>query len=666
MTRLTQEELEIPAASLGPENPLPVFRDFPTDRKFECEESVSAQDRAYLGWETARRILPHRMQDNYTRERKLTRLPAIVLQNDILQASFLPGLGGRLYSLVHVPSGRELLDRNPILQFANVALRNAWFSGGIEWNMGQLGHHYLTSAPVFAAEIAGTSGEPALRIYEFERCKRMFWQVDFHLPPGSAFLFASARVINPNRREVPAYWWTNIAVPELPDGRTLVPADRVFVHSTGKKLDLVPMPAFNNQDLSRPTSTPDAIEAFYRIEGDQRPWVASLAGDGCGLVETSTRLLKGRKMFAWGMGPGGRRWQQHLSGPGHAYIEIQAGLARTQMESLPMPAQAQWTWTEAFGMLSADPQVTRDMPWTQARRTAGAALDKLLPASAMDEWHRRIEALHANPPRAILASGSGWGALERLRMEKAGEIFPAGLDFPDASIGPEQAPWKELLLQGALPRQAPDQDPGAWMVQPEWEEKLAASLSRPKGRHWLSLLHLGVMKLERNDLPGALDDLDNSLACDRTALALRNKAQHELRAKRPEEALEDMREAWKLAPDFAQGALGRETLELMIRLEHHDEARKFIRSLPPAIAGLDRIQILEARAAVNTGDLDRAEELLSRERSDIREGESEMAEIWFELQERKIAARENIPRDKALRERVRRELKPPAHLIFTP
>ena len=63
-----------------------------------------------------------------------------ILENDILRATFLLGFGGRLWSLFHKPAGRELLTVNPTIQFANLALRNAWFSGGVEWNIGTIGH----------------------------------------------------------------------------------------------------------------------------------------------------------------------------------------------------------------------------------------------------------------------------------------------------------------------------------------------------------------------------------------------------------------------------------------------------------------------------------------------------------------------------------------------
>jgi Domain of unknown function (DUF5107) len=48
--------------------------------------------------------------------------------------------GGRLWSLVHKPTGRELLHRNPNFWPANLALRNAWVAGGVEWNLGTIGH----------------------------------------------------------------------------------------------------------------------------------------------------------------------------------------------------------------------------------------------------------------------------------------------------------------------------------------------------------------------------------------------------------------------------------------------------------------------------------------------------------------------------------------------
>ena len=123
MTDLQLSRYELPAADIGPENPLPIFRGEKDDADLEIDPSVPQQYRRYFGWRTAFRVLPYRMQDGYSREKSVRAFPSVVLQNEILRATFLPGFGGRLVSLVHKPTGRELLDCNPVLQPANFALR---------------------------------------------------------------------------------------------------------------------------------------------------------------------------------------------------------------------------------------------------------------------------------------------------------------------------------------------------------------------------------------------------------------------------------------------------------------------------------------------------------------------------------------------------------------
>ena len=168
------------------------------------------------------------MQDYYSRERSLISFKALVLENEHLRATLLPELDRRLALLVHLPEGRELLSQNPIFQPANLVLHNAWFSGEIEWNIGHYGLTFFTCLPIFAAEIRGDHGEPGLRLYEYKRCKGLFWHIDFYLPPGSTELIAYASVANCSPAETPFYWWTNVAVPETPGTRVLAPSQDVI------------------------------------------------------------------------------------------------------------------------------------------------------------------------------------------------------------------------------------------------------------------------------------------------------------------------------------------------------------------------------------------------------------------------------------------------------
>lgn len=63
------------------------------------------------------------------------------------------------------------------------------------------------------------------------------------------------------------------------------------------------------------------------------------------------------KNVCLGHGQGGRHWNEWLSDGKSSYIEIQAGLAHTQLEHIPMKAGETWEWTEAYTLLEGDPEV---------------------------------------------------------------------------------------------------------------------------------------------------------------------------------------------------------------------------------------------------------------------------------------------------------------------
>ncbi|MFF1796422.1 DUF5107 domain-containing protein, partial [Kitasatospora sp. NPDC058263] len=202
---------------------LPILRGLPA-RTADDAGATDPEMRRNLGYGRPHTLLPYTRQDRYDRSRTTRELPTVVLENEHLTATFLPGYGGRLWSLVHRPSGRELLHRNPVLQPANLALRDAWIAGGVEWNLGTTGHWPLTCEPLHAVRTTTADGTPVLRMYEFERLRRLVLQIDAWLPAGSPVLYVHVSVQNPNDAEVPVYWWSNIAVPETGQTRVVGPA----------------------------------------------------------------------------------------------------------------------------------------------------------------------------------------------------------------------------------------------------------------------------------------------------------------------------------------------------------------------------------------------------------------------------------------------------------
>src|SRR5690606_3857475 len=101
-----------------------------------------------------------------------------------------------------------------------------------------------------------------------------------------------------------------------------------------------------------------------------------------------------------------------------SYCEIQAGLARTQLEYLTMPAETEWTWVEAYGALRVDPADAHSDDWA----TASGAVDAALAARDLEA---RLTAFSARDRSAeilveVLPDGSGWGAVENAMRALAG------------------------------------------------------------------------------------------------------------------------------------------------------------------------------------------------------------------------------------------------------
>ncbi len=662
MATLSVNRTMMPAVKLGDENPLPIFRAADPNMEFPADETVPEDFMKYIGWQTGYRVLPYRMQDSYSRELKPREMTVITIENEHIRASFLPELGGRMSSLVDLATGYELLE--PVINFqpVNIALRDAWLAGGVEWNAGQLGHHYLTCSPINAARILDEAGDESLRLYAWDRVKGLAYQIDVALPDDSRHLFVHVRLVNTQDSEVSAYWWSNIGVKQAPDRRILVSADR-NLHHTGGILGLMELPVLHGRDITYTTNLDYSNEFYFDIPKTARPWVACVDGAGRGLVQTSTSRLCGRKLFAWGTRSGGQRWQQHLLGEGREYLEIQAGLARTQLEHVPMPARAEWSWTEAYGLLQAEPERLHSSTWSDARQAVQSQLEKQLPQADMELVHAELERRMLLQPAEVICHDEGWASLERIREQSSGEEprIPTSLVFAP-ECREDQQPWLTLLHEGTLPCRDIEDGPGCYMIQYEWHELLERSAAKGASDHWLGWLHLGVMRHEANDLLGARDAWVLSVHRTPSSWAYRNLAVLEQRAGHNQAAYEYMQSAWQTGPRLPNLAV--EFAGIMEACGKWDELKQFLSNLPAEYSTHERIMLAVGKLALHFNELDGVEQILQHNFANIREGEVTLTDLWFALQAKRISDEQGVPLDDALRARVRRELTPPSRLDY--
>lgn len=649
MTELRFESLVMPSASMGQDNPLPdLQKNMDAHANIAIDkETISAEESQYMGWGRVNGILPYTIRDGYNREKAPRAWKAAVLTNDYLVATFLPELGGRLWSLVDKSTGKELLHRNPVFQPCNLALRNAWISGGVEWNVGIIGHTPYTVDPLYTETLSLKDGTPVLRMYQYERVRRLVYRVEALLPEDSRELLVRVRVDNTSDADTAVYWWSNMAVDEREDVRVLVPATRAYRYEYGNMLTKIPVPVCNGRDASHTTTINQAMDFFFDIESKQRRWIAALDSKGYGLCQTSTDVLQGRKLFVWGMNPGGRHWQSFLAQPGCAYLEIQAGLAHTQLEHLPMPGGASYSWVEAYGAVQTDPKVTHGSDWAAATGAVDAALEVLLPRKTMEAWEKTLAKQLDGRHGEMLQLGDGWGALEAQLYGKAFSTY--GLRFPARAIRASEREWLDLLKKGALPCPDPLALPKGYQIGDGWLRALEASIASGKGDHWFANYHLGVMKAYRNDVQGARAAFERSIAQAVSPWALRCLAVLDAQNNQIDKAADLMLKAVALKP---QRHLVLEAMQVLLKAERYADMVDVAASAPAAIRRLGRLKALHAEALLKLGKLSKAERILRSDfqMTDVKEGEVKLTDLWFMLCELKGVSPEDNP--------------PPIHLDF--
>lgn len=634
MTTLKTGTMRLPGTRLGSPTPLPAMF---AEKPLTLATRLNEDDGLFIGYGNTRTALPHSMQNEYGNELVELEVDTVTLENACLKAVFLPGYGGRMWSLFDKAAGRPLVHENPILKIQNFAVRNAWMAGGVEWNFGQRGHDVYTCSPVFAARLQADDGTPVLRLYEFNRLRAVFYQLDFYLPEDSSFLYVRVRLMNDRDETTPFYYWSNIACRETAPMRIVTPAAtnfaNTYVGENQHALTNQPLPESGlGFDVTYPTRHPIPRDHFFNIAPADRRFEAAIYEDGYGLIHTSTDRLRGRKLFVWGQSVGGHHWQRRLTAPDAPdYLEIQGGIAQTQMECLPLPPNTAWEWLEAYGALQADPDRIFG-EWSTAGREVGKKLAAKLPRRQLDALLAATrDTIARKPAHEILFRGSGWGALEHAVMRKPETLrLSRHLDF--GPLGERQAPWAEFHRTGRLP-QIPVAA-GNYQVQSEWRNKLAAAVRDAEAANPAAWLHYGIGCYEAGDYERAETAFRRALELEETPQAHYALANVARITRRPELAILHFGKALAGLPD--DGTLAREALRAMAENQAFDMLAATYEGLPEAIRALPMCRLHYAAALTARNEPAAAMAILMEngglEVPDIREGEVSLSDLYLRIQ----------------------------------
>ncbi|WP_327091501.1 hypothetical protein OIE66_12910 [Nonomuraea sp. NBC_01738] len=188
--------------------------------------------------------------------------------------------------------------------------------------------------------------------------------------------------------------------------------------------------------------------------------------------------------------------------------------------------------------------------------------------------------------------------------------------------------------------------------RPRWRALLEAHPA-----DWHARYHLGLVRYADGDLVGAQAAWQESLARERTPWTLRCLAESARLAGEPHADL--LLAAHALAPQLTE--LTVETLRALLDAGRPAEALAIIDALGETGG---RVRLLEARAALAAGDLDRTGTVLDGdiEVDNLREGEDSLDAVWFAYHERRLA--DGSPITEELAARARRENPLPARYDF--
>ena len=578
----------------------------------------------------------YKMQNSYGKTRVNRKYRAAILENEHLKAVFLPELGGRLWSLYSKKYNKDLIYENDSLRLANLALCNAWFAGGVEFNVGMKGHSPFTCRPLFTKRARGILSNDILCMYEYEEIRSTAWSVEATLREDE--LLIKVTIKNVSESDTYTYWWSNIAAKEK-DTRVFVPADSTYVTSYrdgGYRITREQV----SEEMSYPRHTKPSRDYFYDIPADSTKWISAIEGDGVGLLHTSDNNLQGRKTFLWGTGRGGEHWNSKLAGAGN-YIEIQAGLAKTQFEHLLLGKGEMISFTESYSAIEVDP---RDS-YENTKKAIAKIADK---RKERDEAFIKV----SSEPPIIYGSPRGYFA-EKLY----GKSLLDGLEFPNDSVT-EEFRYYEKLLNG---ENATGNGSTAFVKDPLFKDLIL----KKKDLDAFDLYALSMIAFANKEFIEAEKLLNDALKIKKELYIICAAALFALYVSEDKSAaIGYAREAIAIAPrDVTVAVLYG---EVATATRNYSEFIEYFNSASDVILREGRARLYQGKSLIELDRPEEAEEYINKKLSipDLREGEYSASTLWCELYGRIISKKRGIPRSELTTERILEEYPLPYELDY--
>ena len=241
----------------------------------------------------------------------------VALENDKIKVTICPDLGGKVTSLIHKGSAKEVLYVPDVIRPTRILPRFCFVAGGIEVSFP------ISHSPTQNDQVLYTIDRTKQRVYvscgERELRFGMQWSVEYSLGADDDFLTQRAVFYNPGTSAYPWMSWSNAALPSAPDTEYHFPKGKVLSHSS--RIDTI------DWEQSGPKHESDIQEmtGFFWKTKDANAFGAFTPSFGTGLYHIADEASSpGMKLWTYGVGKD-RAWATLSTARHDPYVEIQGG-----------------------------------------------------------------------------------------------------------------------------------------------------------------------------------------------------------------------------------------------------------------------------------------------------------------------------------------------------
>jgi hypothetical protein len=259
----------------------------------------------------------------------------VTLENEHLKVTICPDLGGKVYSMIHKPSGKEVLYVPDVIRYTRILPRFYFVAGGIEVSF-PISHSPTQNEKVLY-KIDKTKDRTYVTCGERELRFGMQWSVEYSLGVNDYFLTQRVIFYNPGTSPYPWMSWSNAAIPSSPETKFDFPKGRVLSHSS--KIDTI------NWQEEGPKTESDIKEmtGYFWKTKDANAFGAFTPSSGTGLYHIADeKIASGIKLWSYGVGDDST-WSTLSTAKHQTYLEIQGGPIGDQSIKLEMqPKRTRW------------------------------------------------------------------------------------------------------------------------------------------------------------------------------------------------------------------------------------------------------------------------------------------------------------------------------------